>query len=153
MLSFKCPVMMVTTCTWKYGKYQYWFNSTAWRPKLAHCAPPPRLNNVKKNCTFLRGGLPLSNSRIEAKYTLHSGMFQIQQSIVLYHNKKCIRLLWNFPKCSAGVCSRDSFGRYYPSLCNRVCVWNPMWLKKRQFAIVCLLSFHVHTSALPNIYH
>ena len=59
MLSFKCPVMMVTTCTWKYGKYQYWFNSTAWRPKLAHCAPPPRLNNVKKNCTFFTGGHPL----------------------------------------------------------------------------------------------
>ena len=26
-------------CNWKQAtiKYQYWFNSTAWRPKLAHC--------------------------------------------------------------------------------------------------------------------
>ena len=45
-----------------------------------------------------------------------------KQGIEIYHNKECIRLLWNFPKCNAGVCSRDSFGRYYPSLYHCVCV-------------------------------
>ena len=30
-----------STRMWKYNKYWCWFNSTAWSPKLAHCAPPP----------------------------------------------------------------------------------------------------------------
>ena len=67
-------------------------------------------------------------------------------------------LLWNFPKCNAGVCSRDSFGRYYPSLCNFVCVWNPMWLKKaichrvRAFFSCTHLSFAQHPSLICQIY-
>ena len=64
--------------------------------------------------------------------------YKYKQGIEIYHNKECILLLWNFPKCNAGVCSRDSFGRYYPSLCNCVCV-KPDVVKKAIYH--CLLAF------------
>ena len=37
-----------STRMWKYNKYWFWFNSTAWSPKLAHCAPPQSTHPIKQ---------------------------------------------------------------------------------------------------------